>query len=384
MRHQRILVTGASGAMGAEVVRRLTHEGHSVVATVHRARSLVLNSGRPVKMDREFTPGDARPGEVQWVDFRLTEPHLGMSESRYKELGRAVDLVVHAAAITDFGRPREIYQEINVRGAQRVLDFAADAGVPVLHVSTAYVCGERAGVVKEDDLALGQRFGNPYEESKFQAEELVKSSGLPAVIVRPSIIVGTERTGQTREFRHLFPVLKIMTTGRLRTMPGKYGALLDLVPTDYVAEVITASVGRFTELAGRTLHAVNGEPLSFRQLSDELAAYPQFLMPRFVPSANFDSTHLPRHQKPFYNQVISLYDTYFNRRVHFEDTLTREVMGSRRPPSSAVLLRRLLEHSLAVGYLGAKRTAPTALPMHTYGASAPLPEPSLSAVGGSR
>jgi len=364
--------------MAAEVVRRLTRQGHSVVATVHRARSLVLNSGRCVEMAREFTPGDAKPGEVQWVELRLTEPRLGMSESLYKKLGKAVDLVVHAAAITDFGRPREIYQAVNVRGTLRILEFATGAELPLLHVSTAYVCGERAGVVKEEDLQFGQRFGNPYEESKFQAEELVKSAGRPAVIVRPSIIVGTERTGQTRDFRHLFPVLKVMTTGRLRTMPGKYGALLDLVPTDYVAEVISASVARFPELVGRTLHAVNGEPLSFRQLSDELAAYPQFLMPRFVPRANFKAADLPRHQKPFYDQLISLYDTYFNRRVHFDDTLTRELMGSRRPPSSSVLLRRLLEYCLDVGYLGAKRTTATALPMRTYLGGAPVSGPSLS------
>ena len=370
--------------MGAEVVRRLTREGHSVVATVHRARSLVLNSGRRVEMAREFTPGDAKPGKVQWVELRLTEPRLGMSESLYKELGKAVNLVVHAAAITDFGRPREIYQAVNVRGTLGILEFATAAELPLLHVSTAYVCGERAGVVKEEDLQCGQRFGNPYEESKFQAEELVKSAGLPAVIVRPSIIVGTERTGQTRDFRHLFPVLKVMTTGRLRTMPGKYGALLDLVPTDYVAKVIIASVARFPELVGRTLHAVNGEPLSFRQLSDELAAYPQFLMPRFVPRANFKAADLPRHQRPFYDRLISLYDTYFNRRVHFDDTLTRELMGSRRPRSSVVLLRRLLEHCLDVGYLGAKRTAATALPMRTYLGSAPVSEPSLSAAGVSR
>lgn len=370
--------------MGAEVVRRLTREGHSVVATVHRARSLVLNSGRRVEMAREFTPGDAKPGKVQWVELRLTEPRLGMSESLYKELGKAVNLVVHAAAITDFGRPREIYQAVNVRGTLGILEFATAAELPLLHVSTAYVCGERAGVVKEEDLQCGQRFGNPYEESKFQAEELVKSAGLPAVIVRPSIIVGTERTGQTRDFRHLFPVLKVMTTGRLRTMPGKYGALLDLVPTNYVAKVIIASVARFPELVGRTLHAVNGEPLSFRQLSDELAAYPQFLMPRFVPRANFKAADLPRHQRPFYDRLISLYDTYFNRRVHFDDTLTRELMGSRRPRSSVVLLRRLLEHCLDVGYLGAKRTAATALPMRTYLGSAPVSEPSLSAAGVSR
>ena len=373
MNHQRILVTGASGALGAEVVRRLTRQGHSVVASVHRARTLVTSSGQQLRMTRQFSANDAKPGEVQWVDLQLTEPHLGMARTLYADLSKAVDLVVHAAANTDFGRPREIYQSVNVGGTRRILEFVSSRAeaLPVLHVSTAYVCGEHAGVVLEEDLQVGQRFGNPYEESKFQAEGLVHDAGVPAVIVRPSIIVGTERTGRTRDFRHIFPVLKIMTTGRLRTMPGRYGALLDLVPIDYVADVISTSVSHLPQLIGRTLHAVNGRPLSFRELSDAVAEYPQFLMPRFVPAANFRAVDLPRHERPFYDDIISLYDTYFNRRVHFDDRLVRELMDGRRARSSAILVRRLLDYCLQVGYLGSKRIAPRALPLRASLGSAP-------------
>ncbi len=365
MKQQRILVTGASGSLGAEVVHRLTRDGHSVVAGVHRARSLVIQSGRELEMTRQFSPDAAEPGEIQWVGLRLTEPRMGLSESVHRELARAVDMVVHVAAITDFGRPRDVYQSVNVRGTVGVLDLVSSAGreLPLVHISTAYVSGERFGVALETELQVGQRFGNWYEESKLQAEELVRDSGLPAVMVRPSIIVGTEETGQTRDFRHLFPVLKIMTTGRLRTMPGKYGGLLDLVPMDYVADVVNACVAEFPRVAGQTLHAVNGEPLTYRQMSDELATYPQFLMPRFVPRANFREADLPREQKLFYDQLIHLYVTYFDRRVHFDDTLARELMGDRRPAPSVVQLRKLLDYCLEVGYLGSNRIAASALPL---------------------
>src|SRR5437899_1298015 len=66
-------------------------------------------------------------------------------------------------------------------------------------ISTAFVAGGHAGCISEDDLDVGQRFRNPYEQSKFEAERLVAHwrERLPVTVVRPSIVVGERDTGWT-------------------------------------------------------------------------------------------------------------------------------------------------------------------------------------------
>ena len=60
---------------------------------------------------------------------------------------------------------------MNVDGTARVLEFARAAGLERLtYVSTAYVAGEPRALFREDELDVGQRFRNPYERSKFEAE----------------------------------------------------------------------------------------------------------------------------------------------------------------------------------------------------------------------
>ena len=59
-----------------------------------------------------------------------------------------------------------------------------------MHVSTAYVAGERRGRARERQGDIGQDFRNTYERTKLEAEQVVHDSGLPAAIVRPSVIVG--------------------------------------------------------------------------------------------------------------------------------------------------------------------------------------------------
>ena len=78
------------------------------------------------------------------------------------------------------------------------LDLAA--GLPQLkgfhYVSTLAVAGDHPGHFSEDDLDVGQDFDHAYGKSKYQAEKLVKESGLPATVYRPGVVVGDSRTGE--------------------------------------------------------------------------------------------------------------------------------------------------------------------------------------------
>ncbi|OKI06237.1 hypothetical protein A6A06_37700 [Streptomyces sp. CB02923] len=340
----KVLVTGAAGLVGAEVTARLVAAGHEVTAVVHRNSALVRNDGTPLDMSSvTCLPGD------------VTKARLGLSEAGYGELAAGrIDRIVHCAAITDFGRPEEVYQSVNVDGTAHIVELARDAGADLVHVGTAYVCGERDGLVRETELDQGQRFANGYEASKLRAETLVhkaRADGVRAAVVRPSIVVGDEHTGVVRDYKNIYIVLKLTTEGKVRSIPGLYEARLDLVPVGYVADVITQVTERFDEAAGRTFHAV-GSPLSLRDFSDVMAEYPSFRVPRFVPPTSFDAQRLEPQERRYYERVVSLYESYFRRRMTFDDSNT-EALGVRRAPGDGQdFLRRLINHCLESGYLG--------------------------------
>ncbi|MEY9835770.1 nucleoside-diphosphate-sugar epimerase [Streptacidiphilus sp. EB103A] len=340
-----VLVTGASGLVGAEVTARLAKAGHSVLALLHSNADVVRNNGTRLK---------PKPRTLTHLSGDITRSGLGLSAEDLHRVA-AVDRIVHCAAITDFGRPDQEYQRVNVAGTEQVLALARAGRVPLVHVSTAYVCGERDGVAREDELDVGQLPGNDYEKSKLQGEILVRRAaedGLPVAVVRPSIVVGAERSGCVREFKTIYPILKLVTKGLVRSMPGHYDAALDLVPVDYVADLVTEAATRFAEAEGRTLHAI-GRPLTLRDFSDVLAEYPSFQVPRFVPPSAFSADALPPVERAYHQRVISLYETYFSRRIRFDDRVAAAFSSRPAPGGGRPYLRRLLDHCLKSGYLGA-------------------------------
>jgi thioester reductase-like protein len=341
----RILVTGATGLVGAEVVARLVGAGHRVLGLAHRADRVVRNDSRVL---------DESADGLRMVRGDVTRPGFGLPGDEAAELAGRVDRIVHCAAVTDFGRPDAVYETVNVDGTRHVLGLAAEHGTPVVHVSTAYVCGERDGVIAESDLDVGQRMGNTYESSKLRAETLVRDAaadGLPVAVVRPSIVVGATGTGVVRDFKNIYVVLKLTTQGRVRSVPGHFDALLDLVPVDHVADVVAGAATRFADVEGRTLHATAGG-LSLREFSDVLAEFPSFHVPRFVAPSAFDPGRLPETERAYHAKVITLYESYFRRRVTFDRSGTDAFLPGSRPSAGPGFLRTLLAHAQRAGYLG--------------------------------
>lgn len=335
-----VLVTGASGLVGSEVVARLRAAGRAVVAVRHSNAAIVGNDGSPVAVD------DIRAGDVR-------RPGFGMDATTLAELTGRVEAIVHCAATTAFDATDAEYAELNVGGTAQAIDLALNWEVPLVHVGTAYVCGMRGGRITEDELDRGQEFGNRYEASKFAAEKAIRAApGLRWSVVRPGIVTGATGTGVIREYKNLYTVVKLMVEGKLRTLPGRYDATVSLAPVDHVAEVIATAVLDFGAAAGRTLHAVGRDTLSLREISDVLAEYPSFEVATFVPESSFAETDLGSIEREYYRRIGSLYTSYFTRRLVFDTTYADSLLGRRAPESGKEYLRSLLDHCLESGYLG--------------------------------
>jgi nucleoside-diphosphate-sugar epimerase len=325
-----VIVTGAAGLVGAEVCARLAAAGHSVVALTHRSATVADHRG--VIPTTPFT-GRFDAG-VSRLAADVTRPDLGLTAEQVDHLCRGRCTLVHAAAVTEFGRDDSVYEAVNVRGTAHALALARRGEMPFVHVSTAYVAGV-----------------NGYERSKSAAEVLVHGSGLEAVVIRPSIVVGVEATGAIRAFRNIYVLLRLVAEGRVATLPGRYDALLDLVAVDRVADLVADAVHRFGEVRGRTLPAIAGRPVSLRECSDLFAEYPSFRVPKFVPPEVFRVDALPPTERRYHDRVVRLYEPYLRRRTVFDDSATR-AFHCRRPGITGIAhLRRLMDHCLAIGYL---------------------------------
>jgi nucleoside-diphosphate-sugar epimerase len=342
-----VLVTGASGLVGGEVVDRLLRSGFAVLALLHERSEILKNNGSPVS-----TVG----GGLTVLSGDVTEPRLGLDTMEYRHALSEIDAVVHCAAVTSFGLPREIYQRANLLGTRRVLEFCAGSArdIPLVHVSTAYVVGDRHGHVAEEHA---NRFWpstrNFYEESKYQGELAIHEAQMTGktVIVRPSIIAGAEKTGRVRQFDNFYMAVRSATDGHVRSIPGDYAATLNIVPIDYVADCIASALTHIDQLRGSVMHAVSRSPLALADFSTVLAEYSEFFVPRFLTTESFMAAERSPMERRIYAAVMRHYEPYFIRAAEFETTVAMRLTG-RVPNGGKPYLRRLLDFALSADFLG--------------------------------
>jgi thioester reductase-like protein len=258
-----VLLTGATGFLGMELLARLLQDSDRRVWALVRAGCDAAAAERMRALLATLVPDpEAVLHRVVAVAGDLTEPGLGLAPSRRHEIARSVDEVIHSAASVSFTLPLEGARAINVAGTRRVLELACECAAQgplrrFAHISTAYVAGAHRGVFSENDLERGQSFNNTYERSKCEAERLVRDHAgkLPIQVFRPSIVVGDELTGWTASFNVIYTPLRAYAGGGLRVLPAHRSAPVDIVPVSYVASAIL----RLADApAGRTFQLVAG------------------------------------------------------------------------------------------------------------------------------
>jgi thioester reductase-like protein len=134
----------------------------------------------------------------------ITKADLGIAPNEYTNIRESITHVIHLAAIYDLAVPDHVSHKVNVLGTDNVNKFVLSltALKRYVYFSTAYVSGKRRGKILETDLDFNQSFKNYYELSKFRAEKLVQEimSRVPTTIIRPSVVVGDSKTGETAKF----------------------------------------------------------------------------------------------------------------------------------------------------------------------------------------
>lgn len=233
---------------------------------------------------------EAQAARVRPVLGEVGAMDLGMAGHEYQALVASVTVIHHMAGLQDMSIEPAAARRVNVEGTREVLQMAAGCKRlrRLCHWSTAAVAGKRKGVVLEEELDEGQSFHNAYEETRFEAEKLVRSAQrrLPVTVLRPGIIVGDSQTGEIDKLDGPYYLIFLIVHNATQVnlpLPGRGTAPLHVVPVDYVVDAAHALAGD-ERAAGKTLHLTDPNPLSARRIYELVAEHSHTRPPRgFIP-----------------------------------------------------------------------------------------------------
>ncbi|MGO8969310.1 MAG: AMP-binding protein [Myxococcaceae bacterium] len=168
---KHLLFAGSTGFVGKVALSMLLHRYGRVLSRV----SVVVRRGSSASAESRFFdklfPGEPfRPlreelgdsgalafvrSRVQVLDGDVTEVAFGLSEETVAKLRGSVSVILNCAGLVSFSPSLEVGLKVNTQGVQNAVELALRLDVPLVHVSTAFVAGNRSGLVFEDEEIVG-------------------------------------------------------------------------------------------------------------------------------------------------------------------------------------------------------------------------------------
>jgi len=201
---------------------------------------------------------------VSTIHGDLTQKDLGLAPETRAALIESVTGIIHCAADIRFRLPIDQARAANTAGTKRLLALARKCKrlEKFAHISTVYVAGKHRGIVREEQLAKPPGFMNSYQQSKYEAEQLVFEAmgDIPASIFRLSSII-SDSTGKVRQFNYFHQLLRLVPRNPFPIIPGDPGAAIDLIASDWAVFAL-ALLYESHFVPGRVYHVCSGREAS--------------------------------------------------------------------------------------------------------------------------
>ncbi len=230
---KRVLITGASGYMGAATALKVLR---------HTKARLVLPVRGAVNRQQSLleTYPDLRSERVQWCDWELENdlPLSGVDDPS------TISHIIHCAADTRFNIDEATANLVNRDGSLKVFEFARRQCPQLesfVYVSTVYASGLKSGSIPEAPLPK-EAFANHYERSKWEAETALMTdfSELPWSLVRTATVIADNNSGGFTQQNAVHNTLKLLYYGLMSLVPGQESTPVFLVTGEFCAQTLFA------------------------------------------------------------------------------------------------------------------------------------------------
>ncbi len=352
----RILLTGITGSAGSWLAREALDRGCSVLA-------LVRADSQSKAEERAFEAleiiGGSHLGEKLDV-VRGDVCRKGLIANADRSIFEDVSMVIHCAGAINFRQAAaEHTHRVNVEGTANVLKLTGSLGVPYGHVSTAYIAGKRQGLVLESEDSVGQSFNNAYEQTKCEAEVIIRKWGrksrLPVHILRPSILLGDSKEGKIVNFDATYNMMRffdgisgLVSNQRIRAVVNP-NSTKNFVPIDYFAK---AALHILEHARPATYHITNPNPLKISELRDIFASLFNMHGITIVDENDF-ARERPTRIELLYKKAMPQYRPYMQSEPLFDRTNTDAALagsGLVLPEIDEDFFAMLLDYARACGW----------------------------------
>ncbi len=232
----KIFLTGITGLVGSAFAISLLRERKDLsIVGMTRHNSVKTAAQRVEEIIRAQWEFDSCPGSPDEILPRISVIDGDVVSIDPAEVAKmpelaGVDTIFHCAADVNLGKdPEGKTFNINYNGTAKIIELAQLLNVKEFHyVSTAYTAGCMRGRAMEQQHE-DHGHNNPYERSKWQAENLVRNCGIPFSIYRPGIVTGRLADGRIRKPLAVYRIFEF-----LAKMKSHYCAKNKLNPCEYV------------------------------------------------------------------------------------------------------------------------------------------------------
>ncbi|KNY28148.1 non-ribosomal peptide synthetase [Pseudobacteroides cellulosolvens] len=371
--YQNVLLTGATGYLGTYILKELLQNTkYNIYVTV---RGCTVESA----IERFIKSVDGYLGEGFFANYKsrifiiladLTKPYLNMSEETYNYYAGIINCIINCAAnVKHFGL-YEDFEEVNVHGVERLIEFANKGLKKDIHyISTnglsMYNTQDPSNALyTEDDIDIGQEYDNFYLQTKFEAEKILvraRESGLNANIYRIGVLVFDSNNGKfQRNITENAFYNNLKSYIELGMVPDTTFEKLEFSYVDYVSKAIILLFDK-VNLKNQVFHVFNNEKITLTEFAECLNHSLTDL--KIKPFNDFIDTLASMQEndekRPYFEDLLFTYSIFEGisyvpeiRNDKTNAVLSRLGFSWKKPDEK--LLNKMIEHCKKVNFIYAK------------------------------